>query len=402
MGEDTGKEKQSITTNPLLQMAAVIACVLAITWLAHESYTSGGSYRNRDFMSLYAGGRAVLEGLDPYDDNVWGPLRQRLGSEWIPDSRAPFPYWTFLITAPFALLSLDWAAAAWITFSLVLLAVSIGLILSLPLPEQPTYSLRTLLVLALPAFFFRGGLVTLTNGQLTAVLLFTIALFLALETKGYDFPAGAALALIILKPNPFILFVPTLALWLLLRRRWSIIAGAGSMGLGLLILTVVLRPGWLQAWMEVRGKSALALATPTVWGLGYEINSEYWAAVGLILAIAVTAVAGWFLFRGPRLSLPEVTAFALATSVFVTPYAWAYEHLLLLIPLLLTAVSFPRRPAGLLLYIVLAFILPWLMLAVADQRDSDTMAFLVPLLAGLVLVASITAKRHEALAPPVS
>ncbi|MCP4423232.1 MAG: hypothetical protein GY803_01940, partial [Chloroflexi bacterium] len=135
-----------------------------LTWANYRFLTGTGQYASHDYMSLWAGGRAVIEGLNPYDPAVWGPLRERYGSEWIPDAQAPFPLWTLILHVPFSLLDVGWGAAVWLTFSFGLLVASLFLLVSLfgrgPLP------LGEFALLVLGAFTFRGTLISLRGGQI--------------------------------------------------------------------------------------------------------------------------------------------------------------------------------------------------------------------------------------------
>ena len=152
--------------------------------------TTPTRYANRDFMSLWCGGRAILEGLDPYDPQVWVPLRRRFGSTWMPDDRAPFPLWTLMFSTPFALLNLDWGAAAWLVLAEWLLDLSAFLLLTRLEGQKP--SLAAFACVALGAFASRGTLTTLNNGQITFVLLLVLTLFLVLSKR---FALGHALCL---------------------------------------------------------------------------------------------------------------------------------------------------------------------------------------------------------------
>ena len=85
------------TQNKAQQKGIMIILLIVVfgllTWGMYEMLTGPARYNNRDFMSLYAGGKAILRGLDPYDPAVWSPLRAELGSTWMPDDRTPFPLW---------------------------------------------------------------------------------------------------------------------------------------------------------------------------------------------------------------------------------------------------------------------------------------------------------------------
>jgi hypothetical protein len=66
-----------------------------MSWALHAVETGPERYERRDFMSLWSGGRAIWEGVNPYDPESWVSLRVKYGSDWIPDDRAPFPMWTY-------------------------------------------------------------------------------------------------------------------------------------------------------------------------------------------------------------------------------------------------------------------------------------------------------------------
>lgn len=373
---------QTQSQHPVLIVFLILVVFGLLTWGMYNMLTGPARYNNRDFMSLFAGGKAVLRDLDPYDPAVWNPLRAELGSTWMPDERVPFPLWTLLLVLPFAALDLGWAAAAWLAFSLCVLGIGMFFLINtyyhkrLPVWE---FGLVTLLI-----FTYRAVLVSMNNGQITFVLFFILALFLLFVERKRPFLAGVVLAFIIIKPNPFILFVPAFGLWLLWQRRWHILAGAATGGLGMLLVSWLVQPGWLFEWLNVRGKTEATAITPTLWGLAYEIAPEWWAVLGLGFVVGVTAVLGLIIFRNPKLSEKEVLPLVLIVSLLTTPYAWVYEHLLLLIPSLLIFLAVKQRGLAATIWLLLVFVLPWGTFWLAENRSSDTLTGLVPLLIGIV------------------
>lgn len=155
MRED-GRRWHRWASVPLLVLAVGMMACAQYRYLAYPI-----RYTGRDFMSLWAGGRAVLEGLDPYDAEVWLPLRARYGSTWMPDERAPFPLWTLALMAPFSALDVDWGTAWWLVFSELLLGVSVYLLVSEVGHLRPTVVGFALLLLLLGGFATRGTLLTL-------------------------------------------------------------------------------------------------------------------------------------------------------------------------------------------------------------------------------------------------
>jgi hypothetical protein len=344
-------------------------------------------YANRDFMTLWAGGRSIVEGIDPYDPSAWRELRERFGSTWIPDQRAPFPLWTFLFFIPWAILPVNLAAALWLTISQLLLGLSLFLLLSKIARKTITLSEYTLILLG--ALFFRGTAVTFLHGQLTILLLFIPVMFLYLLSKRLPFLAGFVLACILIKPTAFFLFGPVIGVWLLLRRQWRAIAG-GLIGVaGLVLGTWLIQPGWINEWLHVRGKTFVTFQTPTVWGLAYEISPEWWLWIGIGVTILVTAGLAWMVARYKEINVFEVTSLALAGSLLVTPYAWAYEHTLLLLPMTLIFSRINRRYAAIFAWLALTLIIPWSLFGIAVQRRLDTLSFTVPLLTSLACLCCI-------------
>jgi len=373
--------QSNTTKNKIMIVVLVLVLFAALSWGMYRTQTYPDRYANRDFMSLWAGGRAILTGLNPYDPDVWEPLRRQYGSTWIPDDRAPFPLWTLMWVLPFAALNLSWGAAAWLAFSLILLGATIG-IMMLAFRKKPL-PLAEFTLLALGAFTLRGGLVTLNNGQITYLMLFILALALFLAARQRQFWFGFALAFVILKPNPFILFVPLVAVWLIHRRRWRAIGGTATGGLTLLAVSWAILPGWLFEWLDVRDKAEVSFITPTVWGLGFELAGSWWLPVGLALAVGVTAVLGWYVLTRPHVNEAELLSLAVAGSLLVTPYAWDYEHLLLLLPAILLFLTMRRRWLAIVVWLGLTQFLPWVMYWIAEQKQLSTMSFLIPLVTGL-------------------
>lgn len=378
----TAEAAQPKPQRTLLTILFILLIFLLLTWGMYEMLTGPARYNNRDFMSLFAGGKAILRGLDPYDPAVWNPLRAELGSTWMPDDRTPFPLWTLLLVLPFAALDLGWAAAAWLAFSLCVLGG--GLFLLIQAYYDKPLPVGEFTLVALFTFTYRAVLVSMNNGQITFLLFFVLALFLWLVRRERPFLAGIALSFVILKPNAFVLFVPAFGLWLLLRRRWRVVAGAVAGGLGMLLVSWLVLPGWLSEWLNVTGKTEVTAITPTVWGLAYEIWPEWWAALGIVFVVGVTAVLGLIIYRQPTLTETEVMPLALIGSLLTTPYAWVYEHLLLLIPSILIFLAIQRRGTAAFVWLLLVFVLPWGTFWLAENRASDTLTALVPLIAGAI------------------
>jgi hypothetical protein len=127
----------------------------------HCILTSSNRYANEDFMALWCGGRAVLEGIDPYDPSAWPALRARSGSMWMPNLRLPYPIWIAWLMVPFAALDLDWAAACWLVCCELLVGACCLALLTRFGAHKPA---RLKFEPVVPgAFAFRGTMTNLIN-----------------------------------------------------------------------------------------------------------------------------------------------------------------------------------------------------------------------------------------------
>jgi hypothetical protein len=374
--EGTRVEAEGRRRWPLLVLGGV-GLFIAVAWLHYLFVVQPLDYANKDFMSLWTGARALLRGLNPYNPAVWTPLRAEYGSEWMPDGTAPFPLWTFLMMIPFGLLPLPQAAAAWLTCQEGLLLLNIALLARYRRQRQASFN--ELVFYWATAFLSVATVLVLINGQMTYLLLTIPVAYLLLQQRGHQFGAGLALAALALKPNPFILFVPLVGLWLLWQRRWRTVAGAATGGIVLLFIGELVLPGWLPQWLAVRSKTEVVTITPTVWGLAAELSANWWLPVGLLLAIGVTAFIAWFIFSHSELGDATVLALAMAASLLITPYTWAYEQALLFLPWLCLVTRSQTRRQAMALWAGVAWLLPWIIFAVAVVRLKDTLGFVVPL-----------------------
>jgi TctA family transporter len=121
--------------------------------------------------------------------------------------------------------------------------------------------------------------------------------------------------------------------------------------------------------------------------LAYEASPDWWLWLGIGLTTLITAGLAWYVARNANLKAADVVALALPVSLFIAPYAWAYEHALLLIPITMIYQHMRRSRVAHLLWLGLTIFLPWLLFSLALKRGVDTASFLLPLVtAGLFLI----------------
>ncbi|MCD6554373.1 MAG: DUF2029 domain-containing protein [Anaerolineae bacterium] len=363
---------------------AVLLFGLAIGLIFWGNYstlaTESGRMTNKDFMSLWTGGKAITLGLNPYDVEVWRPLRAAYGSTWMPDRIAPFPLWTFLFFAPLSFLSTQAAGALWMT--LCELSLVSGIFLTTRILG---WKGRAPLLLLLGAALFRPVFPAIANGQLSPVLFLFLPATYALHERGHPFAAGLLLALQAVKPNLTIIFLPTVGVIFLIRRDWRTLIGMVTGGLILLAASWIVLPGWLFQWLAAAEKGQVAYATPTLWGLAYELGGEQlWPGSAVGAGVLLYLGLLFLLWKQRRSDWLFGFGLAVIASTFLSPYLWAYEQLVLLFPTIialhwgLTSKRGPRWAwwAG---WWLTGVVLSWLLLFVAQQREVDTWSAFIPL-----------------------
>lgn len=354
-----------------------VIVAFALVGINHYYIVPMFDYANKDFMTLWAGGRALLDGVDQYHPEGWVPLFPKYNSVWIPNQTNPYPIWASLLLVPFAVFSVEWGAALWLTLCELLLMLVLWQLVTNVYDHRPIS--KEIFWLYLVGFTSITNVLIMINGQFTYILLAVLSLFLLLYLRDCRFIAGFTLALLLLKPNPFLLLLPLVGLGLIVRREWRMIAGGLSGGMALFFLGWLIQPGWLAQWFAIRSKTAVVTITPTLWGLAAEITPNYWLPVGLVLVGLFTIALGWFIFTRPALPMAVIVSLAIAGSLLITPYGWAYEHALLFIPWVWLFATVQPRQRALWIWIGLAWILPWVMFGVAVVRINDSFGFIVPL-----------------------
>lgn len=376
--------------------AAIVALLLVAGALAARG---AEWYRTTDFVCIYQGSRALLVGRDPYDD-AW--IRSQTdglyplpafagGGVAAPPCRSGYgyPLWTAVVLIPFAALPLEAAAVLWAAVGIG--ATVYGASLAWRAFRGPARLawLYAVLVVASQPFW-----ILLISGQLDGVVLLLIALlFWALAVRR-PVGAGAALALTALKPQLVALTLPAVALRALALRERPLLGAALATAAAMAVVPMVFLPLWPLEWLDelVGRRLRVSALLPTAWGFAADVLGN--VALGAVLALALLA-AVWLLVGGRALDLTEVAVLSLPLSLFLAPYAWSYDQLVLAVPWAFLLARAPARGgarlAALLGVTVLASALPWALYAVAFARGGETLSAVVPALTAIAVAVAIRA-----------
>jgi hypothetical protein len=315
---------------------ALVWAAFAATLLAAASQLAGllGSADfavSSGFLEYWAAGQLIKVGHNPYDFAELLRVQQGLG--W--SDSLPLIMWNppWLLVWLYPLLWLDYAAAAvaWLGVNfLLILGVS-----SLLWAYFGDGRMRRLPIAWGASFAFAPALTTLGGGQVSGLLLLSLAGFLYFARRGWYFAAGAALAVCSIKPHVVFLFLLAVGWWILRERRWRTLAGGAAVIAVSCAVLWLLRPGWIADYRQALASPPLYWMTPTLGGLlRFIAGAEHTQLQYVPTVTTAAAAAVLVLVRRPALRWSAAAGPILLISVLTAAYGWTYDQLVLLIPYL--------------------------------------------------------------------
>ena len=199
-------------------IAAVAGLALALTILFICAVPLAGNLAaSRDFVSYWVTGQQLVHHGNPYDRNAIAALEHSAGLTVKAVLIMRNPPWALPLAYPLGFLGLRFAAILWTLLLLACLLISVRMVRGLH--GSPPNRIHWL------GFAFTPALICLIMGQTSLFALLGLALFLHFY-RSRPFAAGAALWLCALKPQLFVPFSVVLLAWVLITRRYKIVAGA--------------------------------------------------------------------------------------------------------------------------------------------------------------------------------
>jgi hypothetical protein len=341
-----------------------------------------------DFSYIWAGGRALSEGLDPYAPEEWSPAVARYGVQPGVEPFYVYPPWTALALVPLGVLPLDLAAWIWAIGGAAVAILGLRDLLRAVAPAQPA----TQALAGFALFASQPGVTSHWSGQWSFLLVGALSFAVAGGIGGGRMRAASALVLLG-KPHLFPLALLAVARAHAARRRRPELA---ILGLGAAALVAVGSPwltGWLRGMLGGLGPRLAGAREPTTLAVG--LGDVAGAAGEVAAAVILLALVAWAL----RLDPASEAALAVWTALSVVAgiYLWSYDHLVLIVPLTVAvAVASRERPARARTVAAVAFaaflFIPALLYIPATLRENESYSVLVPLLVAAFAVA--VAARH--------
>ena len=340
-----------------------VAVALSVAALIHLTIVVGSClprYRKLDFSSYYTAGVAIRQGQNPYRVDLLA-LSAQLGldsGEMNHISETP----PFLVAfEPLTLLSPRMAHVLWQSINLVLLAVSIWMLLSMPSGIAGLTSPERWSVAAL-ALLYPPVAQNLMFAQTQIVILFLLVVAMRALHDGREAVAGVAIALAgLLRAYPFLLlfYLAIRSRWRAL--QWAVIATVLGVGLTMASLGIDRSLSWIHVLSWTTGEwqagrafnvAVAGFISRTFW---YSFGEQLPRSINLMRSGAVLAAQLGFLTLTVVASMRpgidrrrDAVVFALwtATAIVISPIAWPHYMVLLLIPFVTLATELRATPGA--------------------------------------------------------
>ena len=346
---------------------------------------------HNDFTYAWAGARTVVDGGNPYVPADWLGTIERYHTTPAHEMVFGYPPWIALAAVPIAILPVPIASGLWTFGGMAAAALALRVLLRSLAPDPPLVHFLSGLAL----FASQPGSANVWSGQWTFILLAVLAVTVAaVRTRGRA--ALLATFLLTTKPQLVVFALPAFARAGLARwgPRYLVVAAvppAVAIAIGWLAF-----PGWLEAWRTKLFEQRLAVQPPTTLanGLG-DLIGPFGAVIAAVVVLALVGAGLAFTPRGDAF-----LAVWLAISATTPIYSWSYDHLLLIVPLVITTAVVGRdsRPAGVAFAAVafaLFLIVPMLLYVIADARENESFNILVPLAVTLGCIGVLWRHRRD-------
>lgn len=304
----------------------VILIGLLVWFLVSHQEKIRANASQRDSIAYWAAGKLIVHHQNPYSvADVFALQRSQGYTGDKPLMMRPMP-WSLWIFLPLGLLDVYWGWVVWTAILFASLVISIRITWRFYGDGS-----RPPAVFFIAAYLFAPVVGCLVGGAMGMVLLLGIILFLFLE-KQHPFLAGVALLIPFSKPHIFALVWPVLAIWVVTRRRWPLVAGLSTAFVVALSIAMIFDPRVLQHYREMMQAQA--------------IQNEFIPALSGMIRVLFFRRFFWVQFVPLGMGLLWTTWYywhnryswdwrthglaVLVVSVLTTPYAWMTDEVVLL------------------------------------------------------------------------
>ena len=325
------------------------------------------SVATRDSIQYWATGTLLIHRQNPYSVASVQALEHSQGYPADRPLMLRTPPWSVWMVLPVGLLSSFWAWAVWLAILFTSLVISIRISWRM----YGDGSARPPAVFLLAGYLFAPVAACLVAGQMGMVLLLGISLFLLLEPD-HPFLAGAALLIPMAKPHIFALLWPILVVWVIARKRWSLLGGAATATFFVLSIALAFDPAIFQHYREMLVQQAIQREfIPALSGMirGFFFRRHAWVQF-VPTGLGLLWVAWYYWKNRQTWNWRQHGLAVLVVSLLTTPYSWITDEVVLL-PAILQGVLWLNRAklqARSQLAIILFVCLDFLMLLIVRAQ----------------------------------
>jgi len=381
----------------------LVAALLVFIFLINVVVTHNGLTEpypgHNDFLTVWEAGRSFFrEGLDPYSDETTLNIQSQIygraaeGDEF-PNSFA-YPLYSLLLVLPMVFTNFAWAAAIYMVLSEACFIIALILLLDLFRWKPSSWLVVLLSLWSLFQYFAVRGLIL---GQVSNVVYLMQVVALWALARGRNHLAGVALALSTVKPQMGFLLVPFMLLWGLRTRRVRFVATAAGCWAGLMLLSFLLQPDWIQGWVG----QLSAYPQYTVIGAPTSIVMRDWLGLGVVgewganLVLWGLLLWAWYsVLSDRRVDRLDWTIMLTLTVTHLTALRTATPHFVIFtIPFVFYLREIGRRPRGsgwIVMVLLVSLVAFWaqFLLSVDQSFEHASMYVVVPV--GMLVVLWIT------------
>ena len=157
-----------------------------------------------------------------------------------------------------------------------------------------------------------------------------------------DFWAGVVASFVLVKPQLLYLFILTLIIWSITRRRYQVLLGISASIIVFMAITLIINPSVISQYIVMVREYPLNLWMTSTLGASLRLligEEKYY--LQFIPAILGVLWLGWYLYK-TRKSFDWVKCLPLIilVSIVTTPYGWITDYAVLVISVLPIAVLF--------------------------------------------------------------
>ncbi len=294
-----------------------------------------------DYIQYWASGKLLIRGDNPYSWDLIKNIKIGVGHinpiDDITPSMFRYPPWSLIFVIPIGYMEYPISRVVWLLSNILIIFVS-SILLWKVFGGKEKYRWLAVLI----AFILAPTIFVLGIGHFTTLHLLGVTLFLYFinnhrgDTKKSDFIAGFFSSLVSIKPNVLILFLLSLVMWAIIKKRWFILYGfLAFTTLGLAVVNIYNNQIILEYWEVISHYSPGLWATPT---LGMLLR--HFLSLELTWLLVIPTIIGivwlFYYFRNNLYEwdwINEISIITLLSFVF-SPYFWTYDMVVILIPII--------------------------------------------------------------------